>query len=296
MTNLIKTVVFAIISLPTLLIIPGITLTTANADYLRSAGNMSKCLGVTSGNNGAPLVIQDCQMGNVASQQWTYDNRTGLIASVGHRGKCLHKAAGGWANGNRIHLWDCNAGTPEMKSWSYSLANGSISARSNDNVCFHSVSSGWNNGTRTHLWADCTSGSQNRKWRITRFTPTDCGVFDTIIHPNPSLIVDLINNYLPIEQKVSKRKTLITHRARSVSSNGCKAQVTLDATMQRKIRKNASGTLTLEADLHSISGNYICIRNPKVTDVNLSNLGAIGENFYRRRGNRGFPDEMCVAL
>ncbi len=296
MTNLIKTVVLAIISIPSFLIIPGITYTTANADYLRSAGNMAKCLGVTSGNNGAPLVIQDCQMGNVASQQWTYDNRTGLISSNGYRGKCLHKAAGGWANGNRIHLWDCNAGRPEMKSWRFNLANGSISARSNNNVCFHSQNPGWNNGTRTHLWGDCRSNSPNLKWRFTSFTPTDCSVFDVIIRPNPAVILSMVNNYLPMEEKISKRKTLITQRARSVSSNGCKAQIVLDATMRRKIRKNASGTLTIEADLHSVAGNYICIRSPKVKDVNLSNLGAIGENFYRRQGNRGLPNEMCVSF
>lgn len=66
--------------------------------------------------------------------------------------------------------------------------------------------------------------------------------------------------------------------------------------MRRKIRRNATGTLTLTAKLHSVSLNYICLRNPRVTDVNLSNLGVIGEKFYRRRGNRGLPDEMCVAF
>lgn len=60
---------------------PAAMMTHATAVYIRSIGNMAKCLGVANGRNGAPLVLEDCQMGNANSQQWTYQGATGQITS-----------------------------------------------------------------------------------------------------------------------------------------------------------------------------------------------------------------------
>lgn len=115
---------------------PGVTPQHAKADYLRSAADMSKCLGVAAGSNGTRPRIENCDAGGAHSQQWTYNTRTGLISNDAFPEKCLHKATGGWGRNNRIHLWSCSAGAAEMKSWRINGANGTINARENEDICF----------------------------------------------------------------------------------------------------------------------------------------------------------------
>jgi len=269
---------------------------TAKAEYLRSASVMSKCLGVASGNNGAPLKVEDCKIGSTATQQWTYNSRTGQISSNAYPSKCLHKATRGWGRNNRVHLWSCNAGTAEMKTWRYDGRSGRINARENEEMCFRRVGDNWANGTVVHLNGDCGSASEAIRWRLTSERQADCQVFDAVVQPNLGLVRDMINEYLPYERRINRRKTLVTHKANLVNTSGCDATINVDATMRRRIRRNASGYLILKAKLHSVSYNYICLRKPKVVAVKLSNLGFIGEGFYKRRGTKGLPDEMCVAF
>ncbi len=275
---------------------PGVTPDHAKADYLRAGFDMSKCLGVPSDRNGTRIRMEDCDAAGRANQQWTYNSRSGLISNQAYPTKCIHKATRGWARGNRVHLWDCDAGTPEMKTWRINAANGTVNARENEGMCFRLEGSVWANGAVISLNSDCGSASPQTKWRFTSKDQQDCAVFDALVRPNLSLVRDMINEELPYSKKINRRKTLVTHRATSVETRGCDAWITVDATMRRKIRRNASGRLILRAQLHSVSYNYICLRDPEVKQVHLSNLGMIGEGFYKRRGNRGLPDEMCVAF
>lgn len=275
---------------------PGVTPDHARADYLRSASDMSKCLGVPSGENGARLRIEDCDAGGRGSQQWTYNSRTGLIVSEAFPDKCLHKATGGWARNNRIHLWSCSVGAAEMKTWRLTGSSGTINARENEEMCFRLEGNRFENGAVIGLNDDCRSTSGAIKWTMTSKDQQNCAVFDALVRPNIGLVRQMINEYLPYENEINRRKTLVTHRATTLETRGCDAWITVDATMRRKIRRDAHGTLILRANLHSISSNYICLRNPEVKQVHLSNLGMIGEGFYKRRGNRGLPDEMCVSF
>ena len=291
-----RTAVFAGTILTAIGVMPGVTPQHAKADYLRSAEDMSKCLGVAAGENGTRPRIEDCDPSGANRQQWTYNARSGLISNDAYPDKCLHKATGGWGRNNRIHLWNCSAGAAEMKAWRVNGGTGTINARENEEMCFRMEGGSIVGGTGIGLNGDCRSTSPMIKWRLTSEDQQDCGVFDSVLRPNLERVRGMVNEYLPYEYKVSRRKNLVTHQATSVQTSGCKAEIMVKATMERRVRRNANGSLTLRAQLHSVGFNYICLRDPRVTDVNLTNLGAIGENFYRRRGNRGLPYEMCVAF
>ena len=97
-------------------------------------------------------------------------------------------------------------------------------------------------------------------------------------------------------QRINRRKTLVVHNVHSTSFTGCDLQTKLRVTLQRKIRRNAHGNVTLKARVASFNGNRVCLSNVRVTNVDLSRTLGIGEWFYRQAANKAIPNNQCFNL
>ena len=103
------------------------------------------------------------------------------------------------------------------------------------------------------------------------------------------------------EQRINRRKTLRINRLESASFNGCQVDINLNVTLKRRIRRDATGRVSIRANITSVNlvtggRAEICVRNPEVRSVHLSHTLRIGEAFYRRAANRALPDNTCVTV
>ncbi|WP_437996898.1 hypothetical protein WMF26_39125 [Sorangium sp. So ce185] len=100
-------------------------------------------------------------------------------------------------------------------------------------------------------------------------------------------------------------KTLVIHGAEDVSVSGCELTARLGATLHRRLRRDAHGTVTVRITLKVLpldgSSFDVHLSNPRVIDVDLSRTTAIGEAIYRaianRLGERLLPvDRLTISL
>lgn len=92
--------------------------------------------------------------------------------------------------------------------------------------------------------------------------------------------------------KINRRKTLVVHGVQSVSGSNCNIRAKLDVTLQRKIRSNADGNVTVKGTL-ALRNGKICIVNTSVADVDLSNTLNLGEAVYKLVANKAMPKNLC---
>lgn len=90
---------------------------------------------------------------------------------------------------------------------------------------------------------------------------------------------------------------------RSLSFDGCRIEIVAEVTLERRIRRNAHGTVTLSGDM-SLSlwddgggDTYlqVCIDDPRVTDVDLSRSTPIAEGIYRRAFDQKLRDGGSIC-
>jgi hypothetical protein len=82
------------------------------------------------------------------------------------------------------------------------------------------------------------------------------------------------------EHRVSPRKTLVINSVESISGSDCDVVMEATVTLQRRIRRDAQGTMRLAGRLVLDNGN-MCIVAATVTDLRLSNTLFVGEFFYK---------------
>lgn len=101
--------------------------------------------------------------------------------------------------------------------------------------------------------------------------------------------------------RINRRKTLVIHGVDAVAFAGCRVDATLDVTLRRRIRRDAHGTMKVHAtvtsvDLQHPGGVEICIADPQLDRVRLSNTLRLGEAVYRWVANIALPDRYCAIL
>lgn len=108
-----------------------------------------------------------------------------------------------------------------------------------------------------------------------------------------SLAVALLNTKVAgVSYKISDRKKLIIRKVESISGTGCNFRAKVSVKLERKLRRDAVGTVTLGGTLKT-SGSKVCIANAYVHDVDLSNTLGIGESVYKWVANKVLPANMC---
>lgn len=95
--------------------------------------------------------------------------------------------------------------------------------------------------------------------------------------------------------KISSRKTMVINKIEDLYFKGCKVYVTAHVTLKRKIRRNASGRVYISATVNSLNPKKVCLKNPKLDKVRLSNTLRIGEGFYKWIANKTLPHNMCYS-
>ena len=106
---------------------------------------------------------------------------------------------------------------------------------------------------------------------------------------------EFINNSgtLPYTHKISALKTLVIKDVEAISGVNCNLNATLGVTLQRKLRRDAHGTITMKGSMRFEAGK-ICITDPHVTDVSLSYTLEIGEAVYKLIANKVLPNSLCL--
>jgi hypothetical protein len=118
----------------------------------------------------------------------------------------------------------------------------------------------------------------------------ECG---GIVVPD-SVALALINSQAAgYRQELSDRKTLVVRSVRAVSGTNCKIGAEVNVTLERRIRRDASGVISVRGDLNLNNGK-LCISNAQVIGVSLSNTLGVGEAIYRRVANRVLPTNLCL--
>ncbi|WP_437905017.1 hypothetical protein WME95_42645 [Sorangium sp. So ce327] len=116
------------------------------------------------------------------------------------------------------------------------------------------------------------------------------GLLGTVFHDDLLERVDAVAAGIRIENLgPADNKTFVIHGAEDVSVTGCELTARLGATLHRRLRRDAHGTVTLLITLKvlPLDGLRFDVRlsNPRVTDVDLSRTTAIGEAIYRAIAN-----------
>lgn len=93
--------------------------------------------------------------------------------------------------------------------------------------------------------------------------------------------------------KISNRKTMVINAIEDLRFDGCKIIVTANVTLKRKIRRNAKGLVIISATVKSFSPTQVCLKNPQLDRIRLSNTLRVGEGFYKWIANKVLPNNVC---
>jgi len=126
---------------------------------------------------------------------------------------------------------------------------------------------------------------------------TKCKLVEGIGNTSKERILNQINaSAAGSEYKISKRKKLIINKVKSIHFEGCKAIVVADVNLKRKIRRNANGTVRITAIVDKYTKKQVCLKNPKLDKIRLSNTLRVGEGFYKWVANKVLPNNVCYSL
>lgn len=126
---------------------------------------------------------------------------------------------------------------------------------------------------------------------------TKCKLVEGIGNASKERILNQINTSAAgSEYTISKRKKLIINKVKSIHFEGCKAIVIADVKLKRKIRRNANGTVRITAIVDKYTKKQVCLKNPKLDKIRLSNTLRVGEGFYKWVANKVLPNNVCYSL
>ena len=123
-----------------------------------------------------------------------------------------------------------------------------------------------------------------------------CRNVETIGNGASTFILEQVNGQVAgTRERISRRKTLVIHDADQASFKGCTMTLNLNATLKRKVRRDARGDIKLKANVASFDRNRICLSNVRVSNVSLSRTLNIGEAIYRRVANKSISNNQCFS-
>lgn len=95
-------------------------------------------------------------------------------------------------------------------------------------------------------------------------------------------------------------KRIIIKDIESLRFEGCNAIAVARVVVDRKVRKNAKGTIRVKGEVVSVRNllgktglKSVCISNATIKDVDVSHTFRLGEKFYKWAGNKVYPDNQC---
>lgn len=99
-----------------------------------------------------------------------------------------------------------------------------------------------------------------------------------------------------MKMKLTKRKTLHIRDVHSLRFTGCTMKFKLGVKLERKIRRDATGTIGVRATVSSFSRHRVCLKNVKVTSINLSHTTGLGEAIYKAVANKVIHNNTCYNI
>lgn len=128
----------------------------------------------------------------------------------------------------------------------------------------------------------------------------NCDVVERLGESLAPAIIAEVNAADPAErtQRISRRKTLTIDLLDSITFSGCTATIRANLTMKRKIRRDASGSVVLRAEITSFNlpRREVCFKDPKVQSLNLSKTTKLGEKVYGWIGKLALRRHSCFSV
>lgn len=101
------------------------------------------------------------------------------------------------------------------------------------------------------------------------------------------------------EHRINRRKTLVLEGMTDISASGCELTLVADVTLERRLRRDAEGTMTLRTTVAvDRDGDTLVVElsRVRVVDFSLSHTLEIGEAVYRAFANRALPDRKTIVV
>lgn len=127
----------------------------------------------------------------------------------------------------------------------------------------------------------------------------DCTAIETLGSNFNPYILNTLNGALGGQiHRINRRKTLKIHGVNSVNFNDCSMVLELNVTLERKIRRDAHGTVAMTVNISSFEPiqRSFCYEGARLTSVDLSRTTIVGEAFYRWIANMVMPNSDCFTL
>lgn len=129
------------------------------------------------------------------------------------------------------------------------------------------------------------------------YAALDCSVVEQFGNLAASYVDDQISDQVVgTKHKISDRKTLHIRDVENVRFVGCTIKMELKVKLARKIRKDAFGNIGFKATVKSFDRSRVCVKDTKVTSVNLSHTTGLGEAIYKMVANKVIPNNKCFSL
>lgn len=116
---------------------------------------------------------------------------------------------------------------------------------------------------------------------------------------NARIRADIGSIYNGYSYRINRRKTLTINSVEGVRFTGCAMRIQMDADLKRRIRRDAEGTLWVDATVRSLNLRSApgqgrgCVKDARVDKVRLSNTLRVGEAFYRGVANKFVESDVC---
>lgn len=127
----------------------------------------------------------------------------------------------------------------------------------------------------------------------------DCNQVETLGNRYDAQLLNAVNHKVAGQtHRINRRKKLRINQVEAIQFNGCRMKVKANVTLKRKVRRDAHGTVKMQARVTALdlAQRKICYDKVQVTDVKLSRTLRIGERVYQWVANMVLPNRGCYTM
>jgi hypothetical protein len=145
-----------------------------------------------------------------------------------------------------------------------------------------------------------SSGLALTQGRTAAADPLSCPVVAGFVAGANDLIVDKLASCTVGEVfEINNRKKVRIDGVLEVSAEGCEVRVVIAVTLQRKLLRDVSGTVTARATAAAdLTGDDLAVAfdDIRISSINLAHVGEVREWFFERIANRVLPNTHAISI
>lgn len=137
---------------------------------------------------------------------------------------------------------------------------------------------------------------------VTGSAQINCTFVENYGNAKKASVLEQVNNEVAgavYDVGATNLKKLKIKRAKNIFFDGCKVTVELEVELERKVRRDAEGTIFVSGTVYEAKlygDKHIKIKNASVDKVRLGRTLRIGEAFYKWVADRTFPSKQTFRI